>query len=132
MPSRFRDKVKKGVSIVTVPVSTMIGDNQQHVPEMLTKYEPFFDQLQVDSKKTSGISLMHYKNPETGLNDVTMIVFDLRMFQKELNEINQPTQSFQDVLAQQVIQPTMTPPVITQPPQAVPAPVLPENNEVIQ
>ena len=75
---------------------------------------------------------MHYKNPETGLNDVTMIVFDLRMFQKELNEINQPTQSFQDVLAQQVIQPTMTPPVITQPPQAVPAPVLPENNEVIQ
>ena len=133
LPSRFRDKVKKGVSIVTVPVSTLIGDNQQHMPEMLTKYEPFFDQLQIDSKKTSGISLMHYKNPETGLNDVTMIVFDLRMFQKELNEINQPTQSFQDVLAQQVIQPSTVPPIMTQPSQVVMAPpVTPENNEVVQ
>lgn len=132
LPSRFRDKVKKGVSIVTVPVSTMIGSDQQHVPEMLTKYEPFFDQLQADSKKTSGISLMHYKNPETGFNDVTMIVFDLRMFQKELNEINQPTQSFQEVLAQQVIQPGTAPPVMTTPPVTTQPPPTTIDNEAIQ
>jgi len=27
---------------------------------------------------------MHYKNPETGLNDITAIYFDLRLFQKEV------------------------------------------------
>ena len=34
--------------------------------------------------------MLHYKNPETGINDVTMIVFDLRLFQQEML-LQQPT-----------------------------------------
>ena len=41
-------------------------------------------QLEKDSKSYPGINLLHYKNPETGINDVTMIIFDLRLFQKEM------------------------------------------------
>ena len=41
-------------------------------------------ELEKDSKVQPGINLLHYQNPETGINDVTMIVFDLRLFQKEV------------------------------------------------
>ena len=78
----MREMVKKGVSTVAVPIS--IVKKRDNTPELLKKYEPFFMQLEKDSKTYNGINLLHYKNPETGINDVTMIVFDLRLFQQEM------------------------------------------------
>ena len=45
-------------------------------------------ELEKDSKTQAGISLIHYKNPETGINDITAIYFDLRLFQKEILAAN--------------------------------------------
>ena len=80
----MKEMVKKGVSTIAVPIS--IIKKKDNTPELLQKYEPFFVELEKDSKRQPGISLLHYKNPETGINDVTMIVFDLRLFQKEILE----------------------------------------------
>tara|TARA_R100000278_G_scaffold28677_1_gene26112 strand:+ start:1476 stop:2414 length:939 start_codon:yes stop_codon:yes gene_type:complete len=99
-PSRFKDKVKRGVSIVTVPVSTMKRD-EIPVPEMLAKYEPFFELLERDSRVTKGININHYTNPMTGLNDITTVTFDLRIFQDELAKMQQPTPAFQQIINQQ-------------------------------
>ena len=99
-PSRFKDKVKRGVSIVTVPVSTMKRD-EIPVPEMLAKYEPFFELLERDSRMTKGININHYTNPMTGLNDITTVTFDLRIFQDELAKMQQPTPAFQQIINQQ-------------------------------
>ena len=98
-PNRLKDKVKRGVSIVTVPVSSVRKKDPQ--PEMLKKYEPFFAELERDAGKTKGISILHYKNPQTQVNDVTMIVFDLRIFQQELTALNTPTPDFQALLQQE-------------------------------
>lgn len=95
-PSRLRDKVKRGVSIVTVPISSVKKDDP--TPAMLQKYEPFFAELERDAGKTKGINVLHYANPVTGQNDVTMVVFDLRIFQMELEQLNMPTQAFQELL----------------------------------
>tara|TARA_R110001592_G_scaffold32591_4_gene114018 strand:+ start:2116 stop:3105 length:990 start_codon:yes stop_codon:yes gene_type:complete len=78
----MREMVRKGVSTIAVPIS--IIKKKDNTPELLQKYEPFFVELEKDSKAQPGISLLHYKNPETGINDVTMIVFDLRLFQQEI------------------------------------------------
>ena len=78
----LKEMMKKGVSTVAVPIS--IVKKKDNTPEFLKKYEPFFLELEKDSKSQPGINLLHYKNPETGINDVTMIVFDLRLFQKEI------------------------------------------------
>ena len=78
----MKEMVKKGVSTIAVPIS--IIKKKDNTPELLQKYEPFFVELEKDSKSQQGISLLHYKNPETGINDVTMIVFDLRLFQQEM------------------------------------------------
>lgn len=78
----MKEMVKKGVSTVAVPIS--IIKKKDNTPLFLQKYEPFFIELEKDSKSQPGISLLHYKNPETGINDVTMIVFDLRLFQQEI------------------------------------------------
>ena len=86
----MREMVRKGVSTVAVPIS--IVKKKDNTPELLKKYEPFFMQLEKDSKKYPGINLLHYKNPETGINDVTMIVFDLRLFQQEMGNMS-PTLS---------------------------------------
>lgn len=98
-PNRLRDKVKRGVSIVTVPISAVKQKDPQ--PAMLQKYEPFFAELERDAGKTKGISILNYKNPATGINDVTMVVFDLRIFQNEMEQMNIPTADFQALLAQQ-------------------------------
>ena len=82
----MKDMVKKGVSTVAIPIAIIKKKN--NTPLYLSKYEPFFEELQKDSKIQDGISILHYKNPETGINDVTMIVFDLRLFQKEMVEHN--------------------------------------------
>ena len=100
-PKRLRDRVKKGVSVVTVPISSIT--KKDPTPPFLEKYEPFFAELEKDSRKSNGISILHYKNPSTNINDVTMIVFDLRIFQEELNAMNQPTAAFQQMMMGQMI-----------------------------
>tara|TARA_R110000751_G_scaffold82534_2_gene166053 strand:- start:3334 stop:4251 length:918 start_codon:yes stop_codon:yes gene_type:complete len=98
-PRRLRDKVKKGVSIVTVPISTL--RKKDPTPAFLQKYETFFAELEKDSRTTNGISILNYENPVTKQNDVTMIVFDLRIFQQELAVMNQPTPAFQNMMNNQ-------------------------------
>jgi len=78
----MKEMVKKGVSTVAVPIA--IIKKKDNTPEFLNKYEPFFIELEKDSKRQQGINILHYKNPATGLNDVTMVVFDLRLFQQEI------------------------------------------------
>lgn len=78
----MREMVKKGVSTIAVPIALV--KKKDNTPELLKKYEPFFVELEKDSKSQPGISLLHYQNPETNMNDVTMIVFDLRLFQQEI------------------------------------------------
>ena len=78
----LKEMMKKGVSTVAVPIS--IVKKKDNTPVFLKKYEPFFIELEKDSKSQPGINLLHYKNPETGINDVTMIIFDLRLFQQEM------------------------------------------------
>ena len=82
----MKELVKKGVSTVAVPISLI--KKKDNTPPFLTKYEDFFVQLEADARTHPGISILHYQNPETKLNDVTMVVFDLRLFQKELAEID--------------------------------------------
>jgi len=116
-PSRFRDKVRQGVSIVTVPVAAVAGAVASGpVHPLITKYEPFFAEISADARKSNGINMQHYANPVTGENDITTITFDMRMFQKELLEMNQPTPAFQEVLNQQaqVVPPAPLPPEIVQ------------------
>lgn len=98
-PRRLRDQVKRGVSVVTVPISSIAVKDS--TPTMLEKYEPFFDQLLQDSKKTNGINIIHYKNPVSNKNDITMVVFDLRIFEHELAMMNRPTQAFQNMMSNQ-------------------------------
>mgnify|MGYP003646309929 FL=1 len=98
-PRRLRDHVKRGVSVVTVPVAAIT--KKDPTPPMLEKYEPFFDELMRDSKKTNGISLIHYKNPVSQQNDVTMVIFDLRIFEHEMAMMKQPTQAFQNMMGNQ-------------------------------
>ncbi len=98
-PRRLRDHVKRGVSVVTVPVASIA--KKDPTPPMLQKYEPFFEQLMHDSKKTKGINIIHHQNPVSKQNDVTMVVFDLRIFEHELAMMNQPTQSFQNMMSNQ-------------------------------
>ena len=43
-PKRLRDRVKQGVSIVTVPVAAVA--KKDPTPTMLKKYEPFFAELE--------------------------------------------------------------------------------------
>ena len=80
-PKRIRDRIRQGVSTVVVPIRTK---KKEPVPAMLDKYEPFFEMLTLDAKKSSGIHIAHYLNPVTGINDLTTVTFDLRVFQREL------------------------------------------------
>tara|TARA_A100001201_G_scaffold9938_1_gene14372 strand:+ start:11456 stop:12463 length:1008 start_codon:yes stop_codon:yes gene_type:complete len=131
-PSRFRDKMKKGVSLVSVPVATLAGTETGPQHPMVDKYEPFFAEIMADSRKSKGITVQFYANPETEENDLTVITFDNRMFQKELLDMKTPTQAFQEVLTQQMqqMQQTAPPPLVNQQPQ-VPTP-LPNQTESAQ
>lgn len=118
-PSRFRDKVKKSVSIVTVPVSTLTS-TEPTMPELVQKYEPFFQEIEKDANRTKGINVWHVPNPETGMNDITMVQFDMRMFQKEAQEQALATQqAFNTVLNQQAQ--TLNPATTVQPVPVAPA-----------
>ncbi len=99
-PRRLRDRVKKGVSIVTVPITAI--KKSDPTPEMLKKYEPFFAELEKDARKTKGINIQYYTNPMSNQNDITIVSFDLRIFQHELAMFNQPTPAFQNMLNSQV------------------------------
>ena len=100
-PSRLRDKVKKGVSFVTVPVSTIAGTDTGPKHPMVTKYEPFFAEITVDARNTEGIDVIHHYSPITGQNKTTHIMFNMEIFEKELMEMSQPTPAFQDILQAQ-------------------------------
>lgn len=127
-PSRFRDKVKKGVSIVTVPVAA-VQSNEPPLPELVQKYEPFFQEIEKDSTRTKGINVWHIPDPETGMNNITLIGFDMRMFQKEAQEQAIATQqAFNTVLNQQAQ--TLNPAPSVQMSQQTPP--LETNPEVIQ
>jgi len=127
-PSRFRDKMKKGVSLVTVPISAIqSSDSAVSVPELVQKYEPFFQEIERDSNQTKGINVWHIPNPESGMNDITMIQFDMRMFQREAQEQQAAAQAaFNTVLNQQAQ--TLAPTPVAQPPP----PAVMTNQEVAQ
>jgi hypothetical protein len=46
-------------------------------PERLVKYEEFFKMAHKD-----GIPVQHFTNKETGMNDMTVVIFDMRQFQR--------------------------------------------------
>ncbi len=70
----LKAKLKKGVSVVAVPISSM--RKKDNTPPILVKYEPFFQMLKQDN-----IPVTHFTNSATGMNDLVMIVFDMRQFQ---------------------------------------------------
>ncbi len=106
-PSRFRDKMKRGVSLVTVPVAAIAG-KQDPLHPMVSKYEHFFTEIEKDAIQSKGINVWHIPNPNSGNNDITMIQFDMRMFQKEILEASQPTPAFQNFINQQPVQQVQT------------------------
>jgi len=122
-PSRFRDRMRKGVSLVTVPV-TALTTTQKPNHGLVEKYQSFFEEITRDSAKTKGINIWHIPNPETNNNDITMIQFDMRMFQKEIFEASQPTPAFSAMMNNATI------PQNNQQPQTL-APV-PPAQEVVQ
>ena len=70
----LKAKLKKGVSVVAVPISSM--RKKDNTPPILVKYEPFFQMLKQDN-----IPVTHFTNSATGMNDLVMVVFDMRQFQ---------------------------------------------------
>ena len=96
---------------------------------MVQKYEPFFQEIEKDSTRTKGINVWHIPDPDTGMNNITLIGFDMRMFQKEAQEQALATQqAFNTVLNQQAQ--TLNPaPSVQVSQQAAP---LDTNQEVIQ
>jgi len=69
----LRAKLKKGVSTVAVPISSI--KKKDNTPPILSKYEQFFQMLKQDN-----IPITHLTNAATGMNDLVMIVFDMRQF----------------------------------------------------
>ena len=68
----LRDKVKKGVSIVAVPISAVkLTDN---TPPTLQKYEPFFRMLRADK-----VPIVRMKD-SAGENRLVMVIFDSDQF----------------------------------------------------
>jgi hypothetical protein len=65
----FKAMKKKGVSFVPIKKSP----KKQESP-LIVKWTPAFIEAQRD-----GLPIIHYKNPMTGENDITMIVFDNRL-----------------------------------------------------
>lgn len=70
-PNFFSKMAKKGVAFVPIKK----GEKKEEHP-LIVKYTPVFIEAQKD-----GLPIMHYRNPITGQNDITMIVFDNRVLQ---------------------------------------------------
>ena len=64
---------KRGIAFV--PVVKKKNTGNQH--PLISKWNPVFE----EALRDPGISVSHYKNPETGENDITTIVFDNRILQ---------------------------------------------------
>lgn len=73
----LKDKLKRGVSTVAVPIAAVRSTKVDNTPERLMKYEEFFKMA-----KRDGIPIQHFTNKETGLNDMTVVIFDMRQFQR--------------------------------------------------
>ena len=67
----FKRMKKKGVSFIPVR-----REERVHTHPIMQKWEQAF----IEAKK-DGIPIMHYRNPITGENDLTILVFDNRMLQ---------------------------------------------------
>lgn len=67
----FKRMKKRGVAFV--PVVKRKNTDNQH--PLISKWNPVFE----EALRDPGISVLHYKNPETGENDITTIVFDNRI-----------------------------------------------------
>ena len=74
----LRAKLKKGVSIVAVPINTI--KKKDNTPPTLIKYQPFFEMLKKDN-----IPVTHMTNTATGVNDLVIVMFDMRQFQNNGN-----------------------------------------------
>jgi len=70
----FKAMKKKGVKFVPI----IKGPKKQEHP-LIVKWTPAFIEAQRD-----GIPIVHYKNPITGENDITMLVFDNRVLQNTM------------------------------------------------
>ena len=90
--------------------------------------------IERDSVKSKGINIWHIPNPETNNNDITMIQFDMRMFQKELLEASQPTPAFTAMLNQtpQVNPPNSSPSIVGSNQQTQTVTPTPQGEEVVQ
>ncbi len=67
----FKRMKKKGVSFIPVR-----REERVHTHPIMQKWEQAF----IEAKK-DGIPIMHYRNPLTGENDLTILVFDNRLLQ---------------------------------------------------
>ena len=67
----FKRMKKKGVSFIPVR-----RESKVHAHPLMQKWDAAFIEAQKD-----GIPIIHYRNPVTGENDVTMLVFDNRLLQ---------------------------------------------------
>lgn len=70
-PGFFSRMAKKGIAFIPVKRA----DKKEEHP-LIVKWTPVFLEAQRD-----GIPIMHYRNPLTGENDISMLVFDNRVLQ---------------------------------------------------
>lgn len=108
-PSRLKDKVKRGVSIVTVPVAAV--KSKEAVMPLFTKYEAWFDELARDAGRTKAIRIDRDIDPLTGENDVVRVTFDSRYMRWEMQQANQPTPQFEALIQQQNLDAGQAPPM---------------------
>tara|TARA_B100000287_G_scaffold314700_1_gene298205 strand:+ start:3463 stop:4221 length:759 start_codon:yes stop_codon:yes gene_type:complete len=77
-PNFFQKLAKKGVALVPVKKSPK---KEEH--PLIVKWTPVFMEARKD-----GIPVVHYRNPVTGDNDITMLVFDNRVLQATMPSDN--------------------------------------------
>jgi hypothetical protein len=74
----LKSKLRKGVSTVAIPLAVI--QKKDNTPPQLLKYAPFLNMLKEDK-----IPIIRMKNTQTGMNDLTMVIFDMRQFQNDAN-----------------------------------------------
>ena len=74
----FKRMKKKGVSFIPVR-----REEKQQTDPLMMKWEQAFIEAQKD-----GLPILHYRNPITGENDLTMIVFDNRLLNIQSERAN--------------------------------------------
>ena len=104
-------KVKVGSTTVAVVIATIPKTFSVSKPTTLAKYQPFFEMLKQDN-----IPVTHMTNTATGINDLVIVMFDMRQFQNNGN-----TRLLFDALAMHQMQQQAT--------QAQPMPLPTESND---